>query len=176
VPERGALSFSLVFLWAYKEKVTRQQAKPKRAINTILFGVAMFLFRPAGRNRNPKPTPTSFKIPRSNLRIVCYFAYRRNRKAQLIPIFSVLSCSYFALLGELLIFACPKISNQQKGHPLYWPTASLRCSILKRGCGTRRCAPQTVLALVLSKSALLVSTEGKVRASDPANKVINHKH
>jgi len=26
--------FSLVFLWAYKEKVTRQQAKPKTKINT----------------------------------------------------------------------------------------------------------------------------------------------
>jgi hypothetical protein len=34
VPERGALSFSLVFLWAYKEKVTRQQAKPQPEINT----------------------------------------------------------------------------------------------------------------------------------------------
>ena len=26
--------FSLVFLWAYKEKVTRQQAKPKSETNT----------------------------------------------------------------------------------------------------------------------------------------------
>jgi hypothetical protein len=42
--------FSLVFLWAYKEKVTRQQAKPKL-----------------------KTTPIMFTIARSGLRMVCCF-------------------------------------------------------------------------------------------------------
>jgi hypothetical protein len=142
VPERGALSFSLVFLWAYKEKVTPQQAKPKSAINTILFGAAMFLFRPAGRNLNPKATPISFKIPISNLRIVCCFDLTASQGA-----------------------CMPKPPNNPKGTPSHRPygvhCATRKITVaaeLAQNCG--QFLAQTVLALIRYFPPLLVVAKG----------------
>ena len=54
--------------------------------------------------------------------------------------------SFSSFMDESLFFACPKKSNQKKGHPHACPSGSLRCSDELAGCelaSLRQAHPET---------------------------------
>jgi hypothetical protein len=72
---------------------------------------------------------------------------------------------YSALRAGVFSFVWPKESSQRKGHP--WVGAGQArfpaLLTLSGGCGTRACGPQTVLALLPAKPALLGASQGALK-------------